>query len=51
MSALNHLASNSHALNDLSMDDLWDSFKGLVLAGWARTTRRMRAAGAFLMFL
>ncbi|OIW34067.1 hypothetical protein CONLIGDRAFT_652437 [Coniochaeta ligniaria NRRL 30616] len=33
------------------MNDLWDGFKGLVLAAWARTTRRMRAAGAFLIFL
>ncbi|KAB5558094.1 hypothetical protein GE09DRAFT_1173155 [Coniochaeta sp. 2T2.1] len=33
------------------MNDLWDGFKGLVLAAWARTTRRMRAAGAFLILL
>ncbi|KAJ9144033.1 hypothetical protein NKR19_g6572 [Coniochaeta hoffmannii] len=33
------------------MNDLWDGFKGLVLAAWGRTTRRMRAAGAFLIFL
>ncbi len=51
MSALKHLTSHSHVLDELTMNDLWDGFKGIVLAAWGRTTRRMRAAGAFLIFL
>lgn len=48
---MDRLTRHSHALDDLSMDDLWDKVKGLVLAVWGRTTRRMRAAGAFILFL
>jgi hypothetical protein len=51
MRALKHLTSRSNVLDELTMNDLWDGFKGLVLAAWGRTTRRMRAAGAFLIFL
>jgi hypothetical protein len=38
-------------LDDLTMNDLWDNTKALALGAWARTTRRVRAAGAFLLFL
>jgi len=51
MSVLKHLTSHSNVLDEITMNDLWDGFKGLVLAAWGRTTRRMRAAGAFLIFL
>jgi hypothetical protein len=51
MSAIKHLTGHSHVLDDLTMNDLWDGLKGLVLAAWGRTTRRMRAAGGFLIFL
>jgi hypothetical protein len=51
MTVLKHLTNHSHVLDDLTMNDLWDSFKGLVLAAWGRTTRRMRATGALLLFV
>jgi len=36
---------------DMTIDDAFEYTKTLVLAAWARTTRRMRAAGAALLFL
>jgi hypothetical protein len=51
MSILKHLTGHSHVLDDLTMNDLWDNTKALALGAWARTTRRVRAAGAFLLFL
>jgi hypothetical protein len=51
MSIAKHLASHSHVLDEVTMNDVWDSCKKLVLAAWTRTTRRMRAAAAFLFFL
>lgn len=49
MSAPEH--GNSNVLDNLTMNDLWDGSKGLVLAAWGRTTRRIRVVGAFLIFL
>ena len=37
--------------SDMTIDDAWESVKSVVLAGWSKTTRRMRAAGAVLLFL
>jgi hypothetical protein len=36
---------------DMTIDDAWEYVKSGVLAGWSKTTRRMRAAGAVLIFL
>ncbi|KAH7412659.1 hypothetical protein BKA64DRAFT_659302 [Cadophora sp. MPI-SDFR-AT-0126] len=36
--------------SDMTIDDAWESVKSVVLAGWSKTTRRMRAAGAVLLF-
>merc|ERR1711977_357492 len=36
--------------SDMTIDDAWESVKSVVLAGWSKTTRRMRAAGAVLIF-
>jgi hypothetical protein len=36
---------------DMTIDDAFEYTKTFVLAAWARTTRRMRAAGAALIFL
>jgi len=37
-------------LGDLSVDEAWEAVKGQILLGWSKTTRRMRAAGAFVVF-
>ncbi|KAF8859594.1 hypothetical protein BDZ45DRAFT_689088 [Acephala macrosclerotiorum] len=39
------------ASSDMTIDDAWEYTKGAVLAGWSKTTRRMRAAGAFIIFV
>merc|ERR1712093_784660 len=36
--------------SDMTIDDAWESVKSVVLAGWSKTTRRMRTAGAVLIF-
>jgi len=38
------------SLGDVSVDDAWETVKGQVLIAWSKTTRRMRAAGAFIIF-
>ncbi|KAI9049514.1 hypothetical protein LZ554_006543 [Drepanopeziza brunnea f. sp. 'monogermtubi'] len=40
----------SSSSGDMTIDDVWDYVKTAVLAGWSRTTRRMRAAGGVLLF-
>lgn len=39
------------AVGEMTIDDAWEYVKGIVLAGWARTTRKMRAAGALIIFV
>lgn len=39
------------AASDMSIDDAWESVKGTALAGWSKTTRRMRAAGIVIIFV
>ncbi|KAE8444406.1 hypothetical protein EG329_000606 [Mollisiaceae sp. DMI_Dod_QoI] len=39
------------AASDMTIDDAWEYTKTAVLAAWSKTTRRMRAAGAVLIFL
>ncbi|KAG0648499.1 hypothetical protein D0Z07_5375 [Hyphodiscus hymeniophilus] len=36
--------------SDLTIDDAWEYTKSAVLVGWSKTTRRMRAVGAVLVF-
>jgi hypothetical protein len=36
---------------EMTIDDAWEYIKSAGLAGWSRTTRRMRAAGVVLIFL
>jgi hypothetical protein len=36
---------------EMTIDDAWEYIKSAALAGWSRTTRRMRAAGVVLIFL
>ncbi|KAH8683142.1 hypothetical protein BGZ60DRAFT_480249 [Tricladium varicosporioides] len=38
------------AAGEMTIDDAWEYVKTAVLAGWARTTRRMRAAGGVIIF-
>ncbi|KAJ9131654.1 hypothetical protein NKR23_g11637 [Pleurostoma richardsiae] len=44
-------ATRKDDLEDITMGDLWDTFKGLLLAIWGKTSRRMRLGAAFLIFL
>jgi len=37
-------------MGDVSVDEVWETFKGQILIAWSKTTRRMRAAGAFIVF-
>ncbi len=37
--------------SDMTIDDAWEYVKSAVLAAWSKTTRRMRAGGAVLIFL
>ncbi|KUJ20190.1 uncharacterized protein LY89DRAFT_473593 [Mollisia scopiformis] len=39
------------AASDMTIDDAWEYTKSAVLAAWSKTTRRMRAAGAVLIFV
>jgi hypothetical protein len=48
MGIIQQLSGSSH---DITMDDLLEKSRGFVLGAWARTTRRMRAAAGFLIFL
>ncbi|KAH8798963.1 hypothetical protein F5882DRAFT_319344 [Hyaloscypha sp. PMI_1271] len=36
--------------SEMTIEDAWEHIKSAALAGWSRTTRRMRAAGAVLIF-
>ncbi|EKD13544.1 uncharacterized protein L3040_008589 [Drepanopeziza brunnea f. sp. 'multigermtubi'] len=40
----------SSSSGDMTIDDVWDYVKAAAIAGWSRTTRRMRAAGGVLLF-
>jgi hypothetical protein len=51
MSLLKHLNNHSNVLDEITMNDVWDKFRGLVMAGWGRTTRRLRMATAAIIFL
>jgi hypothetical protein len=35
----------------MTIDDAWDAAKTAALAGWVRTTRRMRAALVVIVFV
>jgi hypothetical protein len=35
---------------DMAIDDAWEYTKSAVLSAWSKTTRRMRAAAAFVLF-
>jgi hypothetical protein len=37
--------------DEMTIDDAWEYIKSAALAGWSRTTRKMRAAGVVLLFL
>jgi len=39
------------AADDLTIDDAWNYVKSAVLAGWSKTTKPMRAAGMFMIFV
>jgi hypothetical protein len=39
------------SVGDMTIEDAFDYVKGDVLAGWSKTTRRMRAAGTVILFL
>lgn len=41
----------SAAAGDMTIDDAWEYIKSAVLVAWSKTTRRMRAAGAVILFL
>lgn len=45
------MSPQTHTVDDMTLNDLWDSGKALALAVWARTSRRMRMGAAFLVFL
>lgn len=36
---------------DMTIDDAWDFTKATAMAGWSRTTRRMRASATLLLFV
>ena len=36
---------------EMTVDELWGKAQSLGLAAWARTSRRMRVFGGFLIFL
>lgn len=39
------------AVGEMTIDEAWEGTKSAVLVGWSKTTRRMRAAGAVVLFL
>jgi len=38
-------------LSEVGADEIWETFKILVMAIWSKTTRRMRVLGALLIFM
>jgi hypothetical protein len=45
------IAVMTSSAGEMTIDDAWEYVKSAALAGWSRTTRRMRAAGVVLIFL
>lgn len=39
------------AAGEMTIDDAWEYVKSGVLIAWSKTTKRMRAAGAVVIFL
>lgn len=51
MALLKQIRNHSSALEETTMNDVWDKAKAASMTVWGRTTRRMRLAGAVLIFL
>ncbi|KAL3425471.1 hypothetical protein PVAG01_02262 [Phlyctema vagabunda] len=44
------MATTSSSAGDMTIEDAWQSVQTAVLSVWAKTTRRMRATGAVVLF-
>jgi hypothetical protein len=51
MSLVEKLNTHGSALDDVTMNDLWNEGKKLFTVAWGRTSRRMRTLGAIVLLL
>jgi hypothetical protein len=49
--AQRNIAAMASAVGEMTIDDAWEYTKSAVLITWSKTTRRMRAAGALVVFV
>jgi hypothetical protein len=49
--SLKAVGTMTSAVGEMTIDDAWEYIKTAVLAGWSKTTRRLRAGVAILIFM